>query len=197
MESGRLSRMDDAKLAEVVERARRGEAAAFAELYRGFSRRVFGLCRHLLGTTEAAEDATSEVFLRVQRGMSSFDQALPFPRWLLSVASHYCVDRLRRRRVETRLFSAVDPEPVVVDAAAVSPLAQVLTEEKRESVREAIARLPERYRLPLVMRYYNEMSYEEIAATLGTNRNSVATVIFRAKKELRRALASAQRELVQ
>lgn len=193
----RLSWIDDEKLAELVERARRGEPAAFAELYQGFSRRVFGLCRHLLSTTEAAEDATSEVFLRVQRSMNSYNPALPFQRWLLSVASHYCVDRLRRRQVESRLFSAEEPVMSTPDARVRSPLAGVLVEERKKEVRAAVGRLPERFRLPLVLRYYSELSYEEIAATLGTNRNSVATLIFRAKRELRRALASMQRELVQ
>lgn len=189
--------MDDAKLAELVQRARRGDSAAFAEIYRGLARRVFGLCRHLLGSTEAAEDATSEVFLRVQRAMSSYDTAIPFPRWLLSVASHCCVDRLRRRRVEGRLFAAEDAAPFAADESLGSPLTQLLVEEERQAVRTAIARLSERFRVPLVLRYYNDMSYEEIAAALGSNRNSVATLIFRAKKELRRALARTQREWVQ
>lgn len=74
--------MDQATMEEVLRRARAGEAEAFAELYRQFFRRVFGLCRHLLGSAEAAEDATSEVFMRAQKAMSSYDSALPFPRWL-------------------------------------------------------------------------------------------------------------------
>lgn len=64
-----------------------------------------------------------------------------------------------------------------------------MAQEERDAVRAAIAALPERYRVPLVLRYYSELRYEEIAATLNLPRNTVATLIFRAKQELRRVLA--------
>lgn len=185
-------RMDEDALDALLRRARAGEAEAFAELYRLFFRRVFGLCRHLLGATEAAEDAASEVFLRVQRAMKTYDSALPFPRWLLSIASHYCVDQLRRRRVETRVFEP-EREELPDPGAGSAPLTSLLAEEQRSAVRAAIGTLPERYRVPLVLRYYSDLSYDQIAGTLGLNRNHVATLIFRAKQELRRALGQKER----
>ena len=69
-----------------------------------------------------------------------------------------------------------------------SPLGAVLSAEERAQVRDAIARLPENYRLPLVLRYYGELSYDEIAQQLGLQKNYVAALIFRAKQELRRKL---------
>ena len=121
--------------------------------------------------------------------MNSYDTSLPFPRWLMSVTSHYCVDLLRKRKVESRLFEPAEPgapEPV---SATPSPLQEVLTAESRDKVRRAVAALPERYRLPRALRYYNELSYDEIAATLELTRAHVATLIFRAKQELRHALS--------
>lgn len=188
--------MDEATLEAVLRRARAGEGDAFAALYEVFSRRVFGLCRHLLGSPEAAEDATHEVFLRAQRAMTSYDISLPFPRWLLSIASHYCVDLLRRRRLERHLFEPEATEAQEPPAPSPSPLAVVLEGEARAVVRTALEALPDRYRMPLVLRYYNELSYEQIAATLGLSRNHVATLIFRGKQELRRALKPSARELV-
>ena len=185
--------MEESELEAVVHRARQGDAEAFAELYRQFVRKVFGLCRYLLGSTEAAEDATSEVFLRLQRSMESYDASLPFPRWLLSVASHYCVDLLRRRQIESRLFAAEEAatDQHAEDAAkSLSPLSEALVMEQRDRIRIAITRLPHRYRGPLIMRYYSEMSYDEIATQLGLQRNHVATLIFRAKQELRRILGA-------
>jgi RNA polymerase sigma-70 factor (ECF subfamily) len=69
-----------------------------------------------------------------------------------------------------------------------SPLSAVIETEERARVRDAIARLPDSYRVPLVLRYYSELSYEEIARQLQLQRNHVATLIFRAKQELRRKL---------
>lgn len=191
MDSGRRSsRTDEAELQAVAERARAGNHEAFADLYRNYYRRVFALCRHLLGSVEAAEDASSEVFLRIQRAMRAYDSARPFPSWLLGIASHYCVDLLRRRQVEGRLF---EPGEVDVSDPAIpetAPLSELLANEQRAAVRAAVAALPDRLRLPLVLRYDNELSYQQIAEMLGLNRNLVATLIFRAKRELRRVLAA-------
>ena len=184
--------MNSTPVVEAVERARRGDQAGLAELYAEFGRRVLGLCRQLLGSPEAAEDARSDVFLRLPRALERYDVSLPFDRWLLSVTSHHCLDVLRRRRLESRLFAADLDE---TDSASVgsepapSPLAAVLTDEGRVRVRDALTRLPERYRVSLALRYYGDMSYDEIASQLGLTRNHVAILIFRGKQALRGLLA--------
>lgn len=184
--------MNSTPVVEAVERARRGDQAGLAELYAEFGRRVLGLCRQLLGSPEAAEDARSEVFLRLPRALERYDVSLPFDRWLLSVTSHHCLDVLRRRRLESRLFAADLDE---TDSASVgsepapSPLAAVLSDEGRARVRAALLRLPERYRVSLALRYYGELGYDEIASQLGLTRNHVAILIFRGKQALRRLLA--------
>jgi RNA polymerase sigma-70 factor (ECF subfamily) len=181
--------MDDATLSALVKRAGAADAEALAALYRHFHRRVLGLCRYLLGSETEAEDAASDVFARLPRAMNSYDSSLPFPRWLMSVTSHYCVDLLRKRNVEKRLFEPAQAGESEPASSTPSPLQEVLSAEARDEVRKAVAALPERYRLPLALRYYNEMSYDEIAATLDLARAHVATLIFRAKQELRRALS--------
>lgn len=181
--------MDEAQLEMVLTRAMNDDADAFGELYRLFRPRVFGLCRHLLGRHEEAEDATSEVFARLPKAIKRYEKSLPFPRWLLSVTSHYCVDRLRRRQLEQRLFEAEPAETMQLPVHQISPLQQVISDEGRDKVRKAIEALPEQYRIPLALRYYNDLSYDEIAEQLSLSRPNVATLIFRAKQQLRRALA--------
>lgn len=182
-------RVDDATLSALVERAGAADGEALAALYRYFRRRVLGLCRYMLGSETEAEDAASEVFARLPRAMNSYDSSLPFPRWLMSVTSHHCVDLLRKRNVEKRLFGPAEADGSEPASATPSPLQELLTAEARDEVRSAVAALPERYRLPLTLRYYNEMSYDEIAGTLELTRAHVATLIFRAKQELRSALS--------
>jgi RNA polymerase sigma-70 factor, ECF subfamily len=182
-------RLDDATLSALVKRAGAADKEALAALYRHFHRRVFGLCRYLLGSETEAEDAASDVFTRLPRAMNSYDISLPFPRWLMSITSHHCVDLLRKRKVASRLFEPAEADAPEAASATPSPLQEVLTAESRDKVRRAVAALPEHYRLPLTLRYYNEMSYDEIAATLELTRAHVATLIFRAKQELRRALS--------
>ncbi len=82
---------------------------ALADLFQSFHPRVLGICRRFLGSTEA-EDASSEIFLRLPKAVRTYDSAMPFSRWLSSVVGHYCVDLLRKRRSEQRLFQPANPD---------------------------------------------------------------------------------------
>lgn len=161
----------------------------FADIYKAHYRRVFGLCRYLLNSFDAAEDATHEVFLRAQRKLATYDPSLPFSTWLCGIATNHCIDLLRRRTTEKRIFEmdagdAAESAP----AAARSPLNELVDAERGQDLRRALSQLSEKYRVPLVLAYYNEMSYDEIGAALGLGRNHVATLLFRAKQQLRQKL---------
>jgi RNA polymerase sigma factor (sigma-70 family) len=182
------SMREQAGLHALVQRAREGEDDAFAEIYNSNYHRVLGLCRQRLGQQEEAEDAAAEAFLKTYRALATYNPSQPFLPWLFSVASHQCVDRLRQRKLQSERFVAEDITPLLPERHQVSPLTQLQNEEQQRQVREQIDRLPDCYRLPLALRYYAEMSYDEIATALGLGRNTVATAIFRAKKELRRKM---------
>jgi len=190
-ESGsQRSRMETLDLETVLGLARGGDEQAMGELHRRFARRVQGLCRHLLRSAESAEDASSEVFMRMARMFASYNASVPFERWLFSIASHHCIDLLRKQQRERRWLEDEDVEALSIGIAADSPLNELIREERREAVREAIAKLPEKFRVPLALRYYSEFSYDDIAQQLHLTRANVATLVFRAKQELRQALAA-------
>jgi len=188
---GETGQMEGLDLDTVIERARGHDAEALGEIYRRYVRRVFGLCRYMLESRESAEDATSEVFLKLQRSIDSYDGSTPFPKWLLRVAGNQCIDALRRRQRGRQVIVEVEDGAMVMEAVSrePSPLSAVLSTEERAQVRDTIARLPQNYRVPLVLRYYSELSYDEIAQQLGLERNYVAALIFRGKQEMRRRLA--------
>jgi RNA polymerase sigma-70 factor (ECF subfamily) len=194
MSPGGNKPMEQATLNDVLRQAEAGNPDAFAELYRRFYRRVLGLCRFLLNSSGEAEDAASEVFTRLRSAMKAYDSALPFPAWLLSVASHHCLDRLRRRYVEGRIFEPVELGAAERAGVEPSPLEEVLSGEQKETVRAALAELPDRYRIPLALRYYEDLSYGQMALALGVTRGHVGTLLFRAKKELRGRLKKARAE---
>src|SRR5215469_8396752 len=146
------NQMEGLDLESVIERARGHEAEALGELYRRYVRRVFGLCRCMLNSRESAEDATSEVFLKLQRSIESYDSSIPFSRWLLRVAGNQCIDTLRRRQRGRKVIAEVEDASVIqVSGSELSPLGAVLRAEERVQVREAIASLPVNYRVPLVL----------------------------------------------
>jgi RNA polymerase sigma-70 factor (ECF subfamily) len=164
----------------------------FDEIYRTHYRRVFGVCRYLLNSLDAAEDATHEVFLRAQRRLSTYDRSLPFSNWLVGIATNHCIDVLRRRSTERRLFDTNETSDLPAPSAGLSPLGEMIASERGQDVRNALTQLPEKYRVPLVLAFYNEMSYDEIAQALGLGRNNVATLIFRAKQQLRQKLGKGE-----
>ena len=115
---------------------------------------MLGICRHLLRSTDEAQDAAQEVFLRARARFDSYDPGRPFRSWVLAIASHHCVDRLRRSSTEDRLFGSEDVERHAVRDAGPSTLGTLISSERARSLRRAVARLPAKYRVPLVLRYY-------------------------------------------
>ena len=181
--------MAEAGIEEALERARSGDPAALGEVFRICEPDLARLCARLLGSKEEARDAAHEVFLRVRQSLDSYDRRRPFRPWLLAIAARHCIDRLRRRAVEKRLFeAALDADDLA--AHGPSPLQGLLHEESRREILAAIDGLEPRHRAPLVLRYYAEFDYAEIADVLGVGANQVATLLFRAKRRLRERIGA-------
>ena len=179
--------MDESAIRAHLERARSGDAEAQGQLFEAFRPDVTRLCQRLLTSREDAEDAAHETFLRLQRGLSSYDPERSFRRWLLSLAAHRAIDRLRRRRREQQLFDGAE-DPALHPDGGETPLHGELREELRRRVQAAIDTLPDRYRAPLVLRYYADLDYAAIGEILGVDVNQVATLLFRGRRRLREAL---------
>src|ERR1039457_6515681 len=118
---GKATQMDGPDLQSVIERAQGHDAEALGEIYRLYGRRVFGLCRYVLDSRESAEDATSEVFLKLQRAIESYDGSIPFSRWLLRVAGNQCIDALRRRKRGRQVIVEAEEGVAVIEAASSEP----------------------------------------------------------------------------
>ncbi len=166
----------------------------FAELYRTHYRRVFGLCRQLLGSAVGAEDATSEVFMRAYKAFQDYDTGRPFAGWIATIASHHCIDVIRRGKNEAPTFGHELTEKLAADTDDTDALAHIETAERAREVNAAVASLPARYRVPLVLAYYRDASYEEIATELGITRSHAGVLICRAKQLLRRQLRAPDME---
>src|SRR5450759_4763480 len=118
---GKATQMEGPDLESVIERAQGHDAEALGEIYRLYVRRVFGLCRYMLDSRESAEDATSEVFLKLQRSIESYDGSIPFPRWLLRVAGNQCIDALRRRKRGRQVVVEVEDGAAFIEATSSAP----------------------------------------------------------------------------
>jgi len=176
----------------LVARAQRGDSTAFAALYQAFSRRVVGLCHHMLRDRDRARDAAGDVFMRLRTSIASYNGSTAFERWLLRVAANRCIDLIRQRRLERR-WIAEDETRADPPSSAASPLTLLLAKESRTGMERALGRLPAEHRLPLVLRYYADLSYDEIGAELDLEKSQVAGRIFRAKHMLRKLLEETPR----
>ena len=177
--------VDDRAIRATIEGALAGDGEAFAALFREYDRDVRRVCRRMLGDSQSVEDAVSEVFLRAHRALGGFKSDRPFRPWLKAIAGHYCIDQLRRRTSEARVFSGNEPQESDLESPGPSPLGRLVADEQRQALGRAIESLPVRYRLPLLLRYFDDLDYEAIAKSIGVTRNQVGTLLFRAKRLLR------------
>ena len=153
---------------------------------------VLRVCRRFFRQPEDAEDAAAEVFLKLYRVLHQRDVTMPFRPWVSQVAGRHCIDKLRQKKCE-RSSSLEDIDVSdFADRSTPSPLSEILRKDEERQLREHLTRLPEKYKVPLMMLYYKRMSYSEIAGTLNTRLPAVRMIIFRAKDFLRRNLRREQ-----
>ena len=179
--------MSAAELADVLSQVRAGDAEAWGELYRLYAPAIFRFCRRALPAREDAEDATTEIFMKVRQKLGTYDASRPFTAWLYKVASNHCWDMLRRRRIRQDLETG-DLETLPLEHPDPDQLEQLQIEHTSKEVRKGLAKLPDRARMALTLRYFADMSYDEIADTLGVRRAFVGVLLLRARHQLREAL---------
>jgi RNA polymerase sigma-70 factor (ECF subfamily) len=160
--------------------AQHGDSTAFMQLVEVYQRPVYNLCYRMLGEAGEAEDAAQETFLRAYTKLPSYQPARKFSSWLLSIAAHYCIDRLRRQR-QTVSWDDLPPWQVL-PAREPEPEAATLAHEATDLLHRALETLAPDYRAALILRYWHEMSYDEIAETLGDSVSAIKSRLFRAKQ---------------
>jgi RNA polymerase sigma-70 factor (ECF subfamily) len=163
----------------------RGCPELLGSLYTSHYRYVLQVCRHFFWQREDAEDAAAEVFLKLHTVLETQERPIRSRSWLSKVTGRHCIDKLRQVKAERRYrLDEVEFESLP-DSLDRSPLSRTLRREQQSKVREELRRLPRDYRILLVLHYYRQMSYAEIAVALGKQLPAIKTAIFRAKKMLR------------
>ncbi len=175
----------------LVERARRGDKLAFAQLVGTYQTPVYNLAHRMLGNAEDAEDAAQETFLRAYAQLKRFQAGRNFATWLLSIGAHYCIDRLRGRKFR---WLSLDEEGLNEGLASdlPEPDDELLRRENEREVSGLLDRLPPANRLVVVLRYWYDQSIEEIAETTGDSVGAVKVRLHRARQALARELRRAE-----
>lgn len=171
-----------------IARARCGDDSAFTGLVETYQRPVFNLCYRMLGDPAEAEDAAQETFIRAYNRIASYDPNRRFSSWLLAIASHFCIDRLRQRRFYLVSWDDLPPGYWLSDPRP-GPEEAILRHEARRHAQALLDTLPLNYRAPVILRYWNEFTYEEIAETLNLTVPAVKSRLFRARQMMAQAAA--------
>ena len=170
-----------------VIQAQQGDDEAFTKLVEEHQTHVYNLCYRMLGEPEAAEDAAQESFLRAYQNLHRYDQSRPFPTWLLSIAAHYCIDRLRRRKLSMFSLDEENDEGAtfeIADPASPDPEVESVKREERDRLHKLLKDLDETDRAAVVMRYWYDFSEVEIADSLRLTVSAVKSRLHRARRAL-------------
>lgn len=174
---------------DIVSLARKGDQAAFTTLVQTYQSAMYNLCYRMLGEADQAQDATQETFLRAYTQFHRYDPERPFKTWLFSIASHYCIDRLRRRRVA---WLDIDDEPLAGHPALrekrIGPEDTALRDEQASDVQALLDTLPAKDRAAVIMLYWYNLSYQEIAEATGTTVSAVKSRLHRARATMAEVL---------
>lgn len=164
----------------LVDRATKGDQQAFAGLVLAYQVPVYNLCYRMLGSPTEAEDAAQETFVRAYTRLDTYDASRKFASWILSIASHYCVDRLRRRKGVGPSLEEIMSWRWLPDDGP-KPEEQLLVGEQSDSIQAVLSTLPEQYRLVIVLRYWYDLSYDEIGAVTRSTASAVKSRLHRAR----------------
>jgi RNA polymerase sigma factor (sigma-70 family) len=180
---------DDLRLMQLVGQ---GDTRAFEELIEKHQALVAGTIGRMLGSNSDVEDIAQQVFIRVWKSARRYVPRAKFTTWLLKITRNLVFNELRRtkRRAQIPLQSeAGTDDPPVKDEMNLAPDASLLEVELQRTIEEAILQLPETQRMALVLRRYEQLSYEQIADILDLSVPAVKSVLFRARSELRTRLS--------
>jgi RNA polymerase sigma-70 factor (ECF subfamily) len=164
---------------EVLNQVRQGNQNAFTQMVETYQRPVYNLCYRMLGDPNDAEDASQETFLRVYKNIKRYDRKRPFSTWLLSIAAHLCIDQLRKRRM---VIVSIDETPYLEPADGLpGPEASFHRKQEQQRMQDLLKTLNPHDRAAVIMYYWYDFSYEEIATSLSLTISAVKSRLHRSR----------------
>jgi RNA polymerase sigma-70 factor (ECF subfamily) len=166
-----------------IKQALDGSDDAFTQLVETYQKPVYNLCFRMLGTSDAAEDASQETFFKAYKNLHRYDMKRSFPTWLLSIAAHYCIDQLRRRKYTA--FSMDDEEHAELpDIEAINPEKEAVRRQGNDQIYILLDKLDSTDRAAVILRYWHDCSEVEISEALSLTVPAVKSRLHRARRSL-------------
>ncbi|HLV41690.1 MAG TPA: sigma-70 family RNA polymerase sigma factor [Brumimicrobium sp.] len=174
----------------IVNRAKKGDQAAYAELMSKYRDPVYYMLLKMIKNSDDAEDLTIETFGKAFQRIEQYSPTYAFSTWLFKIASNHCIDHIRKKRVFVtsmdHAFTNENGESVglEIDGGHLDPEEVYIQQQKVKTMREVVEKLKPRYRELVVKRYFEEMTYDEIAEEMNLPLGTVKAQLFRAREFL-------------
>ena len=162
----------------------RGTPDSFADIVEEYQRPVFNLCYRMLNDVSEAEDATQEAFVRAYVHFDSYDATRKLSTWLFSIASHYCLDRMKKRRLPQIFWDEVPGDHMPSGKAADQPEYVMVASETSVEIQALLGNLAPEDRSVVILKYWHGMRCQEIAEVLNASVSAIKSRLFRARKKM-------------
>lgn len=180
---------------EILEQIRAGHTESFRSIVENYQTPVYNLCYRMLGDPYEAEDAAQEVFIRALKNINRYDTNRSFSTWLLSIAAHYCIDQLRKRRVN---FVSIEDNPyLALQDHSPGPETAAIMSENQLQVQNILKTLNPTDRALIILRYWYEFSYDEIAQSLSLTVSAVKSRLHRSRRSLAESWLNQTSQIIQ
>lgn len=166
----------------IIEKAQKGDMEAFTELIGIYKKMMFNLCLRMLNDRSEAEDACQEAFIKIYKGLNTYNSQSKFSTWSLKIASNTCIDFIRKRKIK---IVPIEDYELCSDA---TPEKSYTALETKKEVEKAVKALPEKYRIMVVYYHFMNLSYQEISNILNEPMTIVKNRLYRARLMLKESL---------
>lgn len=170
---------------EIVQGCLKGNNELFAELITRYKKMIYNIIYHYMYDKEEANDISQEVFIRIYKALGSYNPEYKFSTWSLRIATNLCLDTLRKKKINYIPIEEIES----ISREENTPEKKYLRKERSAIIREAIANLPENYRIPIILYHQKGLAYKEIAEKLNKPMSIIKNRLFRARLALRESMA--------
>ncbi|NLD46589.1 MAG: sigma-70 family RNA polymerase sigma factor [Clostridiaceae bacterium] len=175
---------------ELVRRCIDGDNDAFSELVTRYKKLVYNVVYNMINNKDDVYDITQEVFIRIYKSLDRYNPEYKFSTWTVRIATNYCLDVLRKKKVD----SIPIDDAIGVSSSVDTPESCFIKKERKQRVNDELSKLPEKYRTPLILFHKNDLSYEEMSRVLNEPMSIIKNRLYRARQMLREKLSSERRE---
>ena len=170
----------------LVEKAKEGSQKAYADLMQRYKDSIHFMALKMVNNKDDAMDLTVETFAKAFENLEKYKPDFAFSTWLFRIATNNCIDFIRKKKISTTSIDSMvdddgDDRPLQIRSDTLNPEETSIKKQQNEQLKEIVERLPSRYRTLIMLRYFEELSYEEIAQQLDLPLGTVKAQLFRAR----------------